>query len=400
MKNIAIVVVAFNREKSLTRLLNSLNNLIVEESDEIPLYISIDKSKDENIENQKVVRIASDFEWKFGEKIVDYKKENRGLRKHILECGNLTNIYDNIIVLEDDIVVSPLMYIYSKQVIEFYKEDKNIAGFGLYSFQRNPINNLPFYPINNGTDIYFMQYACSWGQIWTKDRWNDFYNWYKENENRDFSQCIGIPYNVKQWGGNSWLKFHVIYTILKDKYFVYPQVGLTTNFTDGGTHNKISSLAYQCETYFGNNKDIKFKFIPFNMANNVYDAFFENGVLNKLVDYDINIISDLYGEKQEEYIQEQEGYLLSTNKYNYKILKKYSLQMYPYEMNIINNIVGEDIFLYDKTVSEENRGKNGRIKILRYIYKLDLLSKKDIASITKYFIENMIGRILRRVKRK
>ena len=135
MKNIAIVVVAFNREKSLIRLLNSLNSLVVQKEEEIPLYISIDRAKDRNLENQRVVEIAKEFEWKFGKKIVNYREKNMGLKKHILECGKLTDIYENIIVLEDDIVVSPLMYTYAKQVIDFYKGNKEIAGFGLYSFQ-------------------------------------------------------------------------------------------------------------------------------------------------------------------------------------------------------------------------------------------------------------------------
>lgn len=400
MKNIAIVVVAFNREKSLIRLLNSLNSLVVQKEEEIPLYISIDRAKDRNLENQRVVEIAKEFEWKFGKKIVNYREKNMGLKKHILECGKLTDIYENIIVLEDDIVVSPLMYTYAKQVIDFYKGNKEIAGFGLYSFQRNPINNLLFYPINNGTDVYFLQYACSWGQIWTKDRWDDFYNWYEKNKNCNFSNYLNIPRNVKKWGENSWLKFHVIYTILNNKYFVYPQIGLTTNFTDGGTHNKFSSIAYQCYMYSGNNEEVNFKFTSLDKANNVYDAFFENMILKKMLNCEKDIISDLYGEKQIEYIQNQKGYLLSTNIYNYKVLNSYSLQMYPYEMNIVNEIKGKDIFLYDKNVTEKNKYTYIKEKLLKYTYRLDLLSKKYMIYLTNLFSKDIKNRIVRKIRRK
>lgn len=391
MSNIAIVVIAFNRGKSLIRLLNSLNDLNVQE-EKITLYISIDRAKGERIENQEVVNIATEFNWKFGEKIVNYRKKNMGLRNHILECGKLTDVYENIIVLEDDIVVSPLMYIYAKQVIDYYKGRQEIAGFGLYSFQRNPINNLPFYPINNGSDVYFMQYACSWGQIWTRERWNDFYNWYEKNRDKDFSKCINIPQNVKQWKENSWLKYHVIYTILNHKYFVYPQIGLTTNFTDAGIHNNVSSTSYQCYIYSNNSEKVNFKFMPFNKANNIYDAFFENIDLKKLLGYNNNIISDFYGKKQKEYIESKSGYLLSTNIYDYKILNSYGLQMYPYEMNLINKIEGEDIYLYNKDIKEKNKCKYKKDKLIRYIYKLDLLSKEDILC----FIKNKIIRKIRR----
>lgn len=129
MSSLAIVVIAFNRKKSLERLLNSLNKLNVRKDEDIVLHISIDKSKEMSKENSEVIEYAKQFQWNFGTKIVDCKKENMGLRNHILECGKLTNRYENVIVLEDDIVVSPLMYTYAKQVIEFYKENKDIAGF-------------------------------------------------------------------------------------------------------------------------------------------------------------------------------------------------------------------------------------------------------------------------------
>lgn len=399
MNDIAIVVVAFNRDKSLKRLLNSLNALNVSKDDEVPLYISIDRAKEENLENKSVLKIANEFKWKFGEKVVDYKAENMGLRKHILECGKLTNKYENIIVLEDDIVVSPLMYKYAKQVIDYYKGEEKIAGFGVYSFQRNPVNNLPFYPINNGNDVYFMQYACSWGQIWTRDRWNDFYDWYKKNKDVDFSNNLNIPKYINSWGENSWLKFHIIYTILNNKFFVYPYIGLTTNFTDTGTHNKLNSIAYQTYMYFDNNKDVNFKFSPIDESYNIYDAFFENMKLKEIINCNKNIICDFYGKKTIEYIESKHGYLLSTKKYNYRIIKSYSLQMYPYEMNLVNEIYGKDIFLYDKEKTEKNNNKYRRENLVKYIFKLDSLSKEDMKYILKDFWDNIKSRIVKKIKR-
>lgn len=399
MNDIAIVVVAFNRDKSLKRLLNSLNALNVSKDDEVPLYISIDRAKEENLENKSVLKIANEFKWKFGEKVVDYKAENMGLRKHILECGKLTNKYENIIVLEDDIVVSPLMYKYAKQVIDYYKGEEKIAGFGVYSFQRNPVNNLPFYPINNGNDVYFMQYACSWGQIWTRDRWNDFYDWYKKNKDVDFSNNLNIPKYINSWGENSWLKFHIIYTILNNKFFVYPYIGLTTNFTDAGTHNKLNSIAYQTYMYFDNNKDVNFKFSPIDESYNIYDAFFENMKLKEIINCNKNIICDFYGKKTIEYIESKPGYLLSTKKYNYRIIKSYSLQMYPYEMNLVNEIYGKDIFLYDQEKTEKNNNKYRRENLVKYIFKLDSLSKEDMKYVLKDFWDNIKSRILKKIKR-
>lgn len=395
MSNFTIVAIAFNRPDSLKRLLESLKKVDWED-DNIRLYISIDRDKKESIGYKETIKVAKEFSWEYGEKVVDCKKENLGLKNHILQCGNLTNKYENLIVLEDDILVSPLMYSYAKQVVEYYKDDDNIAGFGLYSFQRNPMNNLPFIPLNEGTDVYFMQYACSWGQIWTKQKWNQFFRWYEENKNMNFNE-LTIPNNIKNWGEKSWLKFHIVYTILNNKFFVYPHIGLTTNFSDTGTHNQISSFAYQCTLYIKPDDAFKFRFIDFRKANNVYDAYFENIKMNKLMSISEKIESDIYGEKSTVNF-DTNHYLLSTNKYDYKILKNYALQMYPYEQNIINNIAGNDIILYDLSKKEKNNLHKKNYITNRYLYKLDLISKKDILKISEYFIENICEKIKRKFR--
>lgn len=57
MENIAIVTVAYNRVKSLSRLLNSL---LCADIDNAPLIISIDKSNTNEVE-----RYANDFIWPY-----------------------------------------------------------------------------------------------------------------------------------------------------------------------------------------------------------------------------------------------------------------------------------------------------------------------------------------------
>lgn len=398
MEQITIVVIAYNRKNSLIRLLKSLNNIIIPKNEQVRLYISIDRSAKEDQANLEVYNVAQDYKWPYGEKIVDYKEKNLGLKEHVLSCGNLTAEYNNIIVLEDDIVVSPMMYIYAKQVLEFYKNEEKIAGFGLYSFQRNPINNLPFIPINNTTDVYFLQYACSWGQLWTKEKWKNFYEWYLTNKDTDFSSYQEIPNNIKKWGEKSWLKYYTIYTILNDKYFVYPQVGLTTNFTDKGTHSKEESIAYQCTTYLSNTNDVQFKFIDFKSAQNKYDSYFENTELNSFIDIKEKISSDLYGEKPFDIIHNYGNYLLSTKKYDFKIIKSYSLSMYPYEANILNNIYGKDLYLYDLKTKNKNKNKNNRFNILRYLYKLCEPQKKDILILTMAIFKCVNKKIVNKFK--
>ncbi|MEL6484270.1 MAG: hypothetical protein AAFP96_05420, partial [Bacteroidota bacterium] len=91
----AIVVVAFNRPKSLKRVLKSVQTAFYPSEIEIPLIISIDYSPT----NKEVLEIAHDFTWKNGAKQVIQHRENLGLKEHILSCGDLSEKYGGVIVL-------------------------------------------------------------------------------------------------------------------------------------------------------------------------------------------------------------------------------------------------------------------------------------------------------------
>ena len=86
---IAIVVVAYNRVKSLERILNSLVHADI---DNATLIISIDKSNTNSVE-----LYAESFVWPYGEKRVIKHTNNLGLRTHILSVGQLFNEFDAII---------------------------------------------------------------------------------------------------------------------------------------------------------------------------------------------------------------------------------------------------------------------------------------------------------------
>ena len=129
---IGICCITYNRLTSLTRLLKSLEDADYDEN--VELIISIDKSDSTDIED-----FANMYQWKYGQKHIIAHNSNLGLRKHILSCGLLLKKYDALVVLEDDIVVSPNYYRYVVQCIEKYHDDDRIAGISLYNF---PVNYL------------------------------------------------------------------------------------------------------------------------------------------------------------------------------------------------------------------------------------------------------------------
>ena len=113
--DIAIVVVAYNRPHALNRLLSSIKQADYSGYSNIQLIISIDFSG-----NDDCFVLADSFEWEWGKKEIVRHPENLGLKKHILLCGDISEQHDGVIILEDDLFVSPAFYDYAQQAYLFY----------------------------------------------------------------------------------------------------------------------------------------------------------------------------------------------------------------------------------------------------------------------------------------
>lgn len=360
MESLAIVAIAYNRVHSLERLLTSLLRANLQDT---PLVISIDKSETTAVED-----FADSFAWPYGKKVVIRHDKRLGLREHILSIGSLLNKYEALIVLEDDIVVSPDFYDFAVSAWNFYKNDSHIAGISLYNYQFNYQTFEPFEALKNGYDVYFMQIAMSWGQVWMRNSWNEFYDWYLENKCKDLQNIEGT-YCFKEWGKNSWLKFHIAYCIAKNKYFVYPYNSYTTNCADKGDHVQSNLFVYQTSLVWGNKKNGEYSFPTFDKGV-VYDSYNENKALYSILNMkESDLTLDLSDNNKELF---QKRYLLTTKDLNFRVVKSYDLQYHPIELNIIMGSVGEGIYLYDTQSKQEHRRQTRfrRLKLISYKYRM------------------------------
>lgn len=362
-KRIAIVTIAYNRIDSIKRLLSSLENASYKDSD-VSLIISIDKSNTDVVE-----KYADSYVWPYGEKRVIKHSENLGLRRHILSIGGFLEEFESIIVLEDDLIVSPHFYLYAKSAVEKYYDNDSIAGISLYSFAVNYQNQQPFYPLKNEYDVYFMNCAQSWGQVWMRAQWHSFKKWY-ERHNDEFEYSPHLPKTICNWPKSSWLKYHTRYCIEENKYFVYPYQSYTSNCGDAGTHASFSNVTYQ--TCFNYGK-WRIPNLPSFDDGIKYDGFFENKSLNDFLGVSSeDICIDLYGLKNN---LENKRYWLTTHKRDYHIIKSFGLDYKPIDLNVINNIQGHYIFLYDTyNISYSNKYLiDSKRKLYNYYYGWDII---------------------------
>lgn len=377
--NTPIVVVAYNRERSLARLLKSLEKANYPHTD-IELIISIDFA----IDNDNVLKMANNFSWHQGKKTVIYHEKNLGLRKHIIKCGDLSEQYGSVIILEDDLFVSPNFYNYTINALEFCKNDNEIGGISLYNHQLNVHTMKNFSPFEDGFDNWYFQFASSWGQAWSSNQWKGFMKWYEQKHNLD--DDTAIPTYVRRWSEKSWLKYNIAYLISNNKFFFYPKISLSTNFSDAGTHIGNDSTRYQVPVLAAEKKD--YKFSKLEESNSVYDAFYENKLLPKLMGLkNENTTIDLYGYKE---INTQ--YLLTSKILNFKIIKAYAKSLKPIDANILCEVTGNELFLYDTEKKVNNDNKENAIRAIVYNHKH--IKPKTALRIVRNYCLHLLQKIL------
>ncbi|SFR48403.1 GNT-I family protein [Robiginitalea myxolifaciens] len=330
-----IIVIAYNRPDSLSRLLKSLNRAVYSSKD-IPLIISIDRAES----NGDVLTVAESFSWKHGDKQINYQEVNLGLRKHVLQCGDLSQDYGSVILLEDDLIVARDFYNYTSQALSFAESRPYISGVSLYNHKQNVLCQKQFSPMEDGYDNWYFQFASSWGQAWTSSQWRGFREWYKDQGVLEASD--DLPAYVSAWSEKSWLKYFIQYLVETKTYFLYPKIGLSTNFGDSGTHVQESNTDYQIPLFEGVEK--QYQFSDLDSSKSVYDVFFENENLNEALGVSQEELTvDLYGTKH----NPQTRYLLSSRKIERDVIKRFGRKLKPRDANIIHEISGTDYFLYD-----------------------------------------------------
>lgn len=385
MSKFGIVVIGYNRVDSIQRLMSSI--LAAYYSDTVDLVISIDNSGTDTVE-----KYAESINWPYGEKIIKTFPERMGLKNHVLTCGNYINEYgfDALIVLEDDLFVAQDFYTFAKQAVNKYKTNPNVAGISLYSHSWNINADRPFTPIYKGYDVFCIQYPQSWGQVWMKEQWNEFYKWYEEKKFESLDKSK-VPDNVLGWPETSWLKYHVEYCIDTNKYFVYPYQSLTTNYADAGMHYAFSTNKMQVPLNMGRNK--KYVFPERLEETSIYDVYFENTQLETALEIGAKKLAvDFFGMKKK--YPSVARYLLTTVKKKHKVVKSFGLQMRPWELNVVYQVPGNELFLYDmEVVDKEPNTKH--LSCLHWVYDTrgEVLLKRN-------FIDIMANEILNKIKKK
>lgn len=375
---IAIVVVGYNRIKSISRLLNSLDNAQYDHSD-IPLVISIDCSGDTDLYDY-----VRKFEWKHGIKYVNIQEQRLGLKNHILQCGDLTRFFRAVIILEDDIFVSEYFYQYVEKAVDFYYDEERVGGISLY--QNEMRNNIPCLFLNDGSATYLRQEAASWGECWTDTQWKKFRSWYEQFEDNKFAD-LDIPDYYKKYK-KAWSKYFVAYLVDTNHFFVFPHISHTTCFGDAGEHSNNTSNIGQTNLLCG---VPHYHFKPFEEMV-CYDSHGTNNAIYRWLKLTQNeLCVDFYCNKKN---IRKCRYLLTPAVLPFTIVRSYGLMMRPMELNVKYSIDGDELFLYDTINGEGNAASMGYPDTISNYY----LRGYDVRLAAKYVYRYYKAAIIRKLK--
>jgi hypothetical protein len=227
--HLLVIALGFNRPDSLKRLLRSLGEVgpVACRAD---LLVSLDGDGDPACE-----QVAKSAEWSHGGCTVVVQPERLGLKRHVEAATGRVRDYDGVVVLEDDLSVSPWMLHYCREALLRYGNDEQIAQISLYAPRINEFSGLPFEPVPSEEDVWFARVPSSWGQLYSKTQWET----YLREKDDDLSPTgVHMPPQAYTWK-HSWKKYLYHYIARSGKWVVYPRVSLTTNHGEAGQNYRF-----------------------------------------------------------------------------------------------------------------------------------------------------------------
>lgn len=275
MEYAPVLVFVYKRLEQTKKTFESLmDNKLAKESE---VYIFSDGAKNEN-DREDVERVRKyinnpQIKGAFKNVFIKEQEVNRGLAKSIITAvSQVISEKRKVIVIEDDLEISPYFLDYMNECLNFYQKDSRIWSVSGYSPK---LTSLRAYDKN----VYLNYRASTWGWGTWLDRWETVdwevkdYKKFKYNIMWRILLCRGgndMPSMLKaQMRGriDSWGIRWCYSQSRKDMLSVAPKVSLVRNngFDGKGTHSSIDdNERFQCNVLESDKKDWLVKNIKIN----------------------------------------------------------------------------------------------------------------------------------------
>ena len=294
-----IVIFTYNRLDHLDTLINSLEQNELFKKSKI-LVFSDGPKKELDIEKIEKIRIYLKKKLTSNNSEIVERSNNFGLSKNVITGINQTfNDYDQVIILEDDLEVSPFFLNYMNDALNLYANSENVASISGYMY---PINSKSF-----SNDYFFLKLVESWGWGTWRRAWNNFETDSVKLKNEiderklvdEFNFSSGISYykmlNDNINGANdSWAIRWYASTFLKNMNTLFPSKSFVKNIG-------IDNSGENCNYTTVYDSLINLDYIPLKKINsielvtdrNVVKSFFQKIKYKRYIDNIINKLKSL-----------------------------------------------------------------------------------------------------------
>ncbi len=249
MKNIyaPIALFTYSRADHTRSAVESL--LHNKESAQSDLFIFSDGPKTEAKrevveENRKYIRSIKGFK---SIHIVEHEK-NQGLSNSLIAgITEVVNQYGKVIVVEDDLILSPFFLQYMNEALEKYADDDRVSAISAFL---NPIDS-------EAPETFFLRYFACWGWATWKRGWDLFNHdarfllrqmrWKKKSFNiNNSSNFYGMLYCQKVGLVDSWAVRFYASSFLANKLVLFPgrSLAIQTGIDGSGTHSGKGNSKY------------------------------------------------------------------------------------------------------------------------------------------------------------
>lgn len=250
-----IVIFAYNRPEHLINALDALSKNAEASISNLFIFIDGPKNSSHNDAVRSVKNISHSAKGFFAVNVIS-REVNLGLSRSVIDgVSEVLRSFDRVIILEDDLVVSPYFLRYMNDALDLYSDDEVVASIHGY--------NYPIEPFEQQT--FFLRGADCWGWGTWRRAWQHF-----KPDGRSLLRQLrsaGLLHSFDLYGAypfsrmlyrqiqgknDSWaIRWHAS-TFLRGMLTLYPSQSLVENIghDNSGTHTALDS-SFDVEVFTG-----------------------------------------------------------------------------------------------------------------------------------------------------
>ena len=228
-----VIVLAFNRPKSLHKCLLSLSRVDFL-NDSVSVHVWLDRHNVTGKVDEATYNVAKTFNFLHGAYHVHVQPSHAGIQAQWINTWR-PNINSNeiAVILEDDLTVSKFFWLWLKRAHEAYDARKDISGYGLSHPGISHLAGLTL-DVPSVHNVFLYKVICTWGFSPHRDSWREFQKWFYESEQDNSFQPLVPDILPTRWfleeaqSGRQkelWEMWHIYFTHNHDPNQVRPKEG-------------------------------------------------------------------------------------------------------------------------------------------------------------------------------